>query len=192
MLERARQRIRKGQGGQVFVDHSIELVAGNHPIPVSISHLEALPVEPVHLLEGVGSGVLGVLAHVHELILLHLVDGRGEASHVLLIVDHGKGEPLVEGDGPVVVVINLGKEFLWLLAPPAETKLVGNQISGLDHGGELFHGNLAIVINIGFGEGSEEDVVELNVRVALCALDSSLHEHDEFILVFDIHGAKGD
>merc|ERR1712080_768781 len=84
------------------------------------------------------------------------------------------------------------KEFLWLLAPPAESKLVGNQISRLDHGGELFHGNLAIVINIGFGEGSEEDVVELDVRVALCALHRSLHEHDKFILVFDIHGAKGD
>merc|ERR1712080_815623 len=130
--------------------------------------------------------------HMWKLVLLNLVDGGREGSAVLLVVSHGKGEPLIEGDGPVVVVINLGKEFLWLLAPPAESKLVGNQISRLDHGGELFHGNLAIVINIGFGEGSEEDVVELDVRVALCALHRSLHEHDKFILVFDIHGAKGD
>jgi len=84
------------------LDHLPELVVGDHPVPVGVSGLEALPVEPVELLVGVGGGVLRLLHELHEIVLLHLVGGLGQRSHLRLVLVHGVGQPLVERDGSVL------------------------------------------------------------------------------------------
>merc|ERR1711887_98366 len=187
-VSRSLERCRKSEPflcDSGHVDHGGELGVGDLPVPVSVGGLETLPAEPVHLLVGLGPGVGGVLAAVHEGVLLLFVEC--DRKFLSLIVGVGKVEPLVEGDSSITVLVNSLELILAAASPPLEAKLLGEVVSSRDHSLELVLGDLAIKVLICRNKGPKQDVVQLDVAVIAGVLAGALHEVDKLILGSDIH-----
>merc|ERR1712012_1142696 len=117
-----------------------------------------------------------------------------------LVVFIGESQPLVEGDSSISILINslelilAYKKFdcnyntsttsfdLTTSLPELKSKLLRKSSGSIDHPLELIFRNCSVKISISRDEGSEEDVVQLDVAVVAGILACSLHKVDKFVL----------
>merc|ERR1719223_642822 len=180
------------------IDHLVELITRDHSISVSISSLEALPVEPVQSFVLSRSSLRSLLAHTNKGILFLLVKRLGETTSNTLVVLQSMIQPLIEGNATIIVGVNLLEECLTvslsggliralLLAPPLVSKLSRKGGSSFNHAIKLLNRDYAIKVNISSHKGSEENVVELNVAVIRCVGQGTDHEEVKVRLASNIH-----
>jgi hypothetical protein len=85
------------------INHLVELISRDHTISVSISSLEALPVEPVQSSVLIRSSLRSLLANTNKGILLLLIKRFGETTSNTLVVLQSMLQPLIKGDATIIV-----------------------------------------------------------------------------------------